>query len=106
MREMYGFLRLASRLANPFGHPSQVHTQVLLLQTCVELRQLASPFGQGLSQGQTSVILHGRSCNIVERLGVDKLMQISCNMLHYSTLFEDKELGPIVKPKSLASPLL
>ena len=47
MREIYGLLRLASRLANPFGHPSQVRTQVLVLQTCVDLRQLASPFGQG-----------------------------------------------------------
>ena len=37
MREIYGFLRLASRLANPFGHPSQVRTQVLVLQTCVDL---------------------------------------------------------------------
>ena len=36
------FLRLASRLANPFGHPSQVRTQVLVLQTCVDLRRLAS----------------------------------------------------------------
>ena len=48
------FLRLAwtvaSRLANPFGHPSQVRTQVLVLQTCVDLRRLASPFGQGISQ--------------------------------------------------------
>ena len=35
------------RLANPFGHPSQVRTQVLVLQTCVDLRRLASPFGQG-----------------------------------------------------------
>ena len=41
------FFRLASRLANPFGHPSQVRTQVLVLQTCVDLRRLASPFGQG-----------------------------------------------------------
>ena len=46
MREIYGFLRLASRLANPFGHPSQVRTQVLVLQTYVDLRRLASPFGQ------------------------------------------------------------
>ena len=38
MREIYDFLRLASRLANPFGHPSQVRTQVLILQTCVDLR--------------------------------------------------------------------
>ena len=38
MREIYGFMRLASRLANPFGHPKQVRTQVLVLQ---------SPFGQG-----------------------------------------------------------
>ena len=30
-----------------FGHPSQVRTQVLVLQTCVDLRQLASPFDQG-----------------------------------------------------------
>ena len=34
MREIDDFLRLA----NPFGHPSQVRTQVLLLQTCVDLR--------------------------------------------------------------------
>ena len=37
MREIYGFLRLASGLAN-FGHLSQVHTQVLvqckLASTC------------------------------------------------------------------------
>ena len=31
-----------------FGHPSQVRTQVLVLQTCVDLRRLASPFGQRL----------------------------------------------------------
>ena len=43
IREIYGFLRLA----NPFGHPSQVRTQVLVLQTCVDLRRLASPFGRG-----------------------------------------------------------
>ena len=34
MREIYGLLRLA----NPFGHPSQVRTQVVVLQTCVDLR--------------------------------------------------------------------
>ena len=50
MREIYGFLRFASRPVNPFGHPSQVRTQVLVLQTCVDLRRLASPFGQGLRQ--------------------------------------------------------
>ena len=43
------FTAFCSRLANPFGHPSQVRTQVLVLQTCVDLRRLASPFGQGLS---------------------------------------------------------
>ena len=47
MREFYGFLRLANQLVNPFGHPSQVRTQVLVLQTCVDLRRLASLFGQG-----------------------------------------------------------
>ena len=40
MHEIYGFLRLASHLANPL--------QVLVLQTCVDLRRLESPFGQGL----------------------------------------------------------
>ena len=29
---------LASRVANPFGHPSQVRTQVLVLHACVDLR--------------------------------------------------------------------
>ena len=45
--EICGFLRLEGRLANPFGHPSQAHTQVLVLQNCVDLRRRASPFGQG-----------------------------------------------------------
>ena len=31
-----GLRELTSELANPFGHPSQVRTQVLVLQTCVE----------------------------------------------------------------------
>ena len=53
MREMYGFLRLA----NPFGHPSQVRTQVLVLQTCVDLRRLASPFGQGFRSQHWKVVL-------------------------------------------------
>ena len=38
MHEIYGFLQLASRLANPFGHPLQVRMQVLLLQTCIDLQ--------------------------------------------------------------------
>ena len=38
MHEIYSFLWLASRIVNPFRHPSQVHTQVLVLQTCVDLR--------------------------------------------------------------------
>ena len=38
MREIYGFLRLASWLANSFDLPSQVRTQVLVLQTCADLR--------------------------------------------------------------------
>ena len=35
---------LASRVANPFGHPSQVRAQVLVLQTWVDVCRLASPF--------------------------------------------------------------
>ena len=57
MREIYGFFRLASRLANPFGHPSQVCTQVLVFQTCVDLRRLASPLGQGFSLEHFSLLV-------------------------------------------------
>ena len=39
---------LTSRL-KLFGHPMHVPTQVLVLQTCVDLYQLASLFGQGFS---------------------------------------------------------
>ena len=35
-RKIYDLRELTSRLANPFGHPSQVRTQVLFLQTSVE----------------------------------------------------------------------
>ena len=50
MLEIYSLLWLAwtcEPTANPFGHPSQVHKQCLVLQTCTDLHQLASPFGQG-----------------------------------------------------------
>ena len=47
VREIYGFLQLASWLANLFGRPSQVRTQVLVSQTCIDLHWLVSPFGQG-----------------------------------------------------------
>ena len=53
MREIYSFLRFAGRLANPFGHPSHVRTQVLVQQTCVNLHRLASPFGQDFTCGRT-----------------------------------------------------
>ena len=49
MREIYDLRELASRLANPFGHPLLVRTQVLVLQTCVDFRRLASSFGQRLN---------------------------------------------------------
>ena len=41
MRKIHDFCDLrefASRLANPLGYSSQVRTQVLVLQTCVDLR--------------------------------------------------------------------
>ena len=34
-----------ARLVTPFGHPSQVRTQVLVLQTCVDSRVRASSLG-------------------------------------------------------------
>ena len=37
-KAFYNLRELASGLANLFGHPSQVHTQVLVLQTCIDLR--------------------------------------------------------------------
>ena len=43
MREIYDFVRVASQLANPFVHPSQVRTQVLVLQTCFDLRESVWP---------------------------------------------------------------
>ena len=52
MREICDLRELRSRLANPFGHPSQVRSQVLVLQTCVDFRRLASPLGEGLTQGE------------------------------------------------------
>ena len=53
MREIYGFLRPASRLANLFGHPLQVRTQVLvqkaketsLFWECVLVRSFALTAG-------------------------------------------------------------
>ena len=44
----YNLHELPSRFANPFGHPSKVRTQVLVLQVNY-LRWLASTFGQGLT---------------------------------------------------------
>ena len=54
MREIYGFLRLASRLSNPFGHPKSVRKFwfcKLALVTCVNLRlRLARAFEASLLQ--------------------------------------------------------
>ena len=36
-------------LVNPFGHPLQVRTQVLVVQSCADLHRLVSLFGQGLN---------------------------------------------------------
>ena len=41
--------KLASRPANPFGHPSQIRSQVLVLQICIDLHRLESPFCQGFT---------------------------------------------------------
>ena len=41
---------LATRLANPFGHPLQVHKQVLVWQTCTDLHRLVSSFGQDIKE--------------------------------------------------------
>ena len=59
MREIYGFLQVVSRLANQFGDPSQVRTQVLVLQTYVDLHQLVSQFGQGFTVSTCSCISDG-----------------------------------------------
>ena len=42
----------------PFGHPTQVRTQVLVLQTYVDLGWLASPFGQGLKLSLSIIHCH------------------------------------------------
>ena len=47
MSEICDLLELANRLAIPFGHPSQLRTQVLVLQTCVDsLCRHATPVSQ------------------------------------------------------------
>ena len=64
---------LASRLANLFGHPSQVRTQVLVLQTCGDLHWLAIPFGKSLMfvcQHQESNWLLFKSLNINAELNI------------------------------------
>ena len=48
------FCDLRADFANLFGHLSQIRRQVLLLQTCVDLHRLASPFGQGLK----AIVIH------------------------------------------------
>ena len=40
---------LVRNLASPFGHPTQVSTQVQLAATCDYLRLLASPFGKSFT---------------------------------------------------------
>ena len=40
----------------PFGHPSQVRTQVLVLQTSVDLRRLAIPSGQGFKSSRVTIV--------------------------------------------------
>ena len=62
MREIYGFLRLA----NQFGHTSQVRTQALVLQTCADLRvRLAralnalEPHSVLKRSGEAGIVRHG-----------------------------------------------
>ena len=51
MREIYGFLRLASWLTCESVWPPFASSYASsVLQVCVDLRPLASPFGQGLNQ--------------------------------------------------------
>ena len=42
---------------SPFGHPSQVRTQVLVLQTCVDLSRLASNFQRRTSHELSSIVV-------------------------------------------------
>ena len=69
MREIYSFLRLASRLANLFGHPSQVCTQVLIFQTCVNLwaRLARALYMVRLEASMWSQLLRSRNCYWIKK---------------------------------------
>ena len=49
MREFMAFCDLRADLQICLATLHNVRTLVLVLQTCLDLRQLASPFGQGFS---------------------------------------------------------
>ena len=77
-----GFLRLA----NPFGHPSQVRTQVLVLQTCVDLCRPASPFGQGLKHFTAPTGQHIFSWNSV--FPQERYVHLPASTYQYQHLFK------------------
>ena len=81
--EIYGFLRLA----NPFGHPSQVRTQVLVLQTCVDLRRLASPFRQGFREYPQFIT---NQTHTIRELKVSLQLCISCSFCCKIVMLLDK----------------
>ena len=83
---------LASRLANPFGHPSQVRTQVLVLQTCVDLRvRLASGIKVRMREYQKAKERTSGSQCFVENKKIKKYFKrVTCTNLLYSVV--DKEL--------------
>ena len=69
---------------SPFGHTTQFRTQVLGLQTCVNLRRLASPFGGLHASTCESVWRASRVCLRVRLAGFARLLARSFGGLRAS----------------------
>ena len=87
MREIHGFLRLA----NPFGHPSQVRTQVLVLQTCVDLRvrlarALSIHLGEIVLQALTIYVSPWRQTRQRKEIAENSLFVLGQHLLLYNSV--------------------
>ena len=68
MRKFTAFFvlrELTSRLANAFAHPSQVRTQVLVLQTCIDLRSTCESVWPGLNNHKDPFYFYGMEREVV-----------------------------------------
>ena len=86
MHEMYGFLRAASWLVDPFGHSLQVCTQVLVLQTCIDLHRLVSLFGQVLRAPWRNILFSQILWTCIE-CTQNTFLRECANLLEFKTIY-------------------